>query len=139
MVNRIYVDTNIFIDLLDITRPSSKESLQMIKDALKVASELYINSDTVTNSYYVLTRSKRYEYHTLLQLLQKAVSLFSVVTIENRQVMEALQVCLDKTTKFCDYEDALQYICAKKISADRIFTNDKGFISPDIDLLSTQQ
>jgi predicted nucleic acid-binding protein len=139
MVNRIYVDTNIFIDLLDITRPSSKVSLQIIKDALGAASELYINSDTVTNSYYVLSRSKKYEYHTLLQLFQKVVSLFSVVPVENRQVMEALQVCLDEATKFCDYEDALQYICAKKIGAGRILTNDKGFISPDIDLLATQK
>jgi len=38
-----------------------------------------------------------------------------------------------------DYEDFMQYVCAKKVQADLIVTNDKKFFSLDIELLSTKK
>ena len=135
MEEHIYIDTNIFIDLFDATRPSAKKSLLLIEEALKLEKELYINSDTVTNAFYVLSKTKRYSHEMLFVLFKKIVSLFYVVAVENKEVFLALALC--EKQGLSDYEDALQYICAKKIGADMIITNDKGFVSSDIPLKAT--
>jgi predicted nucleic acid-binding protein len=132
----IYIDTNIFIDLLDSTRPAAVESLSTIREALAEQKLLCINSDTVTNAFYILSKTKRYALEDLFVLFEKVVSLFHVVAVENNEIMEALHLCQEK--KYSDYEDTLQYICAKKVQADMILTNDKGFISVDIPLKGTQ-
>ena len=53
-------------------------------------------------------------------------------------VKMALALCEDETTAFRDYEDTMQYVCAKKMDAKMILTNDKGFVSPDIEVQNRQ-
>ena len=61
-----------------------------------------------------------------------------VIAIDsNDEFLMHLTLCEDASTSFKDYEDALQYVCAKKVGADFIVTNDKGFISPDIQVKNT--
>jgi predicted nucleic acid-binding protein len=139
MENNIYFDTNIFIDLLDSTRPCGKGSMNITRELLSDGKLLYINSDTVTNAFYVLSRTKRYEPTNLLSLMKKTLSLFTVVAAEDEEVITALSLCEDENTAFRDYEDALQYVCAKKIEADMILTNDKGFVGFDIELKDTKE
>ncbi len=139
MENKIYLDTNIFIDLMDSTRPFSKESLILLRHFIAEGKVLYINSDTVTNAFYILSKIKRYTPKELLLVIKKTVSLFTVVAVENNEVLSALSLCEDATTSFKDYEDALQYICAMKIDAKYIVTNDKGFVSLDIKVKKTNE
>ena len=62
-------------------------------------------------------------------------SIFDVVAIDEQASLKALELC---TKNICtDYEDAMQYVCAKKIGAEAIVTNDKGFVSGDIDIVRT--
>ncbi len=137
MANNIYLDTNIFIDILDNTRPFAKKTLSMVRTFLEEEEELYINSDTVTNAFYVLSKQKRYSKQELLIFMQKIVSLVTVVPLEQNDVMEALALCADKHTQFKDYEDSAQYVCAKKCQAVMIMSNDKSFVSPDIKILTS--
>jgi len=138
MDNKIYVDTNIFIDLLDSSRPCASGSFEMLQTFMRKGKEIFINSDTVTNAYYVCNKTKKYEHSVLIALLEKVVSLFTVVGIDNSEVMEALHLCAEETLAFKDYEDALQYVCAKKVGVDLIVTNDKGFVSLDIEVRGTK-
>jgi len=137
MANNIYLDTNIFIDILDNTRPFAKKTISMVRTFLKEGEELYINSDTVTNAFYVLNKQKRYTENELLLFMQKMVFLASIVSIEQEDVMNALQLCAAESTQFKDYEDAIQYVCAKKCHADMIMSNDKTFVSPDIKIVAS--
>jgi len=137
MENNIYLDTNIFIDLMDSTRPFSKGSFSLVRHLTTEGKNLYINSDTVTNAFYILSKTKHYTPAELIQIMKKMISLFIVIAIENDEIMSALTLCEEVSTSFKDYEDALQYICAKKVGADIIVTNDKGFISPDIQVKNT--
>ena len=139
MENNIYFDTNIFIDLLDSTRPCAKGSMKMTRMLLSDGKLLYINSDTVTNAFYILSKTKRYPLTDLLSFMKKTLSLFTVVAAEDQEVITALSLCEDESTAFRDYEDALQYVCAKKIEADMILTNDKGFVGLDIELKDTKE
>jgi len=136
MENNIYVDTNVFIDLMDSTRPFYKGSFSLIKNSIAEGKTLYINSDTITNAFYILNRT--YATISLISLMQKMVALFVVVSIENEEAMMALSLCEDEVCDFKDYEDALQYVCAKKVEADLIVTNDKGFVALDIEIRGTK-
>jgi len=138
MENNLYIDTNIFIDLLDSTRPSYKQSLALVKDSLESAKILYINSDTVTNTFYVLSKLRRGREAELMLMMKKVVMLFEVVPIDDKDIMYAFDLCMDTNLEYKDYEDAVQYVCAKKINADLIVTNDKRFVSLDIELCSTR-
>ncbi|CAA6817514.1 MAG: PIN domain protein [uncultured Sulfurovum sp.] len=102
-----------------------------------MGSILYINSDTVTNAFYIVSRQKKYTKNTLLDLMKKVILLFSVVPVVQSDTLEAIELCMDETNKFRDYEDALQYVCAKNIEAQIILTNDKGFVSLDIETART--
>jgi len=137
MESKIYIDTNIFIDLMDSTRPFYEGSFSFVKSSIAEGKILYINSDTITNAFYILNRT--HATVTLISLMQKMVALFVVVSVENEEVMMALSLCEDDECAFKDYEDALQYVCAKKIEADLIVTNDKGFVALDIALQNTRR
>jgi len=137
MESNIYFDTNIFIDLMDSTRPYALGSMALSRAYIAEGKIVHINSDTITNAFYVMSKKNAYAPKELLELFKKMVSLFEVVTIEEKEVMLALSLCEDDTTDFKDYEDALQYVCAKKVGADLIVTNDKGFVSVDIELQGT--
>jgi len=138
MENNIYFDTNIFIDLMDSTRPYALGSMALSRTYIAEGKTIYINSDTITNAFYVMSKKKSYAPKELLVLFKKMVSLFEVVAIEEKEVMMALSICEDYATDFKDYEDALQYVCAKKVGAELIVTNDKGFVSLDIESRGTK-
>ncbi len=139
MVNRVYADTNIFIDLLDATRPFAKDTSNVIREMIMNGTLLYINSDTITNSFYILSKQKKYASSELLEVMGKIVSIFEVVPIEHEDVMDTLALCKDQKTAFEDYEDALQYMCAKKIDTAFILSNDHGFVAEDIALKGTDE
>ena len=137
MENRIYVDTNVFIDLLDGTRPFAKGTLTLIREKISSGSILYINSDTITNAFYIVSRQKKFSNNELLGLMKKVILLFSIVPVEQDDTFEAIDLCMNEENSFRDYEDALQYVCAKNIEAAIILSNDKGFVSLDIEIIKT--
>jgi len=134
MENRIYLDTNIFIDLLDSSRPFAKATLILIREKISLGFILCVNSDTITNAFYIVSRQKKYSNDELLDLMKKVILLFSVVPVEQADTLEAIALCRHEENDFRDYEDALQYVCANKIEAEMIVTNDKGFVSLDIEI-----
>jgi len=46
---------------------------------------------------------------------------------------------MQSNTKHKDLEDTIQYVMAKKAGCDLILSNDRGFVSPDIALMSTEK
>jgi len=56
MADNIYIDTNVFIDIFDVTRPYASGSVAYIREAIQNDKQLHINSDTVSNAYYVLSK-----------------------------------------------------------------------------------
>jgi len=137
MENNIYFDTNVFIDLMDSTRPCAKNTAELFRNYLSEGNMLYINSDTVTNAFYVMSKKKRYAPEELFLLFKKLIAMFMIVPVENEEALYALSLCEDAHNACKDYEDTLQYVCAKKINADFIVTNDKSFVGLDIEVKKT--
>ena len=137
MPNNIYVDTNIIIDICDDKRPSHDASLTKIIALQKEMNELYINSDTYANLFYILRSRSKYKLDRVLSKMRLITSIFTLVAIEHDDIENSIQLCEDKETQCNDYEDTMQYVCAKKIGADLIVTNDKGFVGLDIEVRGT--
>ncbi len=134
MLNKIYVDTNIIVDICDIKRPAHKESLDKIYQYLE-NGELYVNSDSLSTLFYILRNSAKLSFKEAIEKIYFIHSIFNVVAIDERVSFNALELC---TKEICsDYEDAMQYVCAKKVNADIIVTNDKKFLLRDIKIVTT--
>lgn len=134
MQNNIYVDTNIIIDICDNTRAYHKESLEAIIAFGKDEKELYINSDTYSNLFYILDNRTTLPYQEVLAKMKLIATIFTLVETSQEEINTAIVLCEDDSQPFKDYEDTLQYVCAKKVEADLILTNDKGFIGLDIEV-----
>ncbi|MCB4755412.1 MAG: PIN domain-containing protein [Sulfurovum sp.] len=134
MLTKVYVDTNIIIDICDIKRPSHSRSVTSIRDYAK-SVELYINSDSLATLFYILRTQSKLSFGEALEKMYFVREVFTLVPIDDTLFDEALELC---SLKECtDYEDAVQYVCAKKIGADMIVTNDKKFASNDIEICCT--
>ena len=137
MLTKVLLDTNIIIDMVDNERKCYKSSSLFVQELFDNEVELYINSDTLTNTFYILKSRKKVTYDEALKAIREIATLCDVIPIESDVVFNALGLCEDKREPFKDYEDAVQYVCAKKVGAGLIVTNDKGFVSPDIKIHKT--
>ena len=136
MPNKIYVDTNIIVDICDTKRAAHKKSLDKMYHYLE-SGELFINSDTLSTLFYILITNAKLPFEEAIEKLYFVHSIFNVVAIDEQVSLKALELC---TKNICtDYEDAMQYVCAKKIGAEAIVTNDKGFVFQDIDIVRTNE
>ncbi len=140
MLSRVYIDTNIVVDICDENRSSFKDSMLAISMLIGDEDiELFINSDTLSNLFYILSNRTAYKSKEVLKKFHNILSIFTLVSIEIKDVKDAIDLCQDSKTPFKDYEDAMQYICAKKVDADLILTNDTSFISLDIEVKSSSE
>ena len=137
MAINVLLDTNIVLDLFDNERAYSDNSLKQVKELLKSNATLYVNSDTLTTAFYILRNQKKVSFEESLYAIEKTINICELISIELEDVNVALKLCVNK--ECTDYEDAMQYACAKKVEADFIVTNDKKFVSLDIDILSTKK
>ena len=137
MATNVLLDTNIIMDLFDENRVSHQNSLTLVRELLSSGAVLYVNSDTLTTAFYLLRSVKKATFEESLYALRESTKICELVSIEIQDVDKALTLCEDNTSSCKDYEDTLQYVCGKKVNADLIVTNDKGFVGLDIEVKST--
>lgn len=110
---RVYIDTNIYLNsILNRDKNISKTILSFLAE---VDVELYLNDISIINIHYFIR--KKFERDIVkdeLRILQKENKLVSV----DEDVIER---ALD--SEFKDFEDAVQYFCAKKVNAELIITD----------------
>lgn len=140
MQNNIFVDTNIVIDICDSQRVMHAQSFKLITHYIKQDNcELFINSDTLANLFYILSNRSTLDAEEILNKMNFVNEIFILVPIETKDVVMALTLCADTKSNYQDYEDTMQYVCAKKVESNMILTNDKKFVSIDIDIKRTQK
>ncbi len=138
MATNIFLDTNIVMDLFDANRIAHKSSLKLIKEFLENKATLYVNTDTLTTSFYLLRSLKKTTLEESLYAIREITKICEVISIEMEDIDKALSLCEDTKSPYKDYEDTMQYVCAKKVNANIIVTNDKKFVSKDIKVVNTK-
>ena len=131
---RVFLDANIILDMYDDKRPFHVESSEAISMLLQQKDiDIFTSCDIITTLYYVLSKKGKME---AVDSILDVNELCTVIEFGNREIEESC-LFMKKNKNFTDLEDTIQYIMAKKASCDLILSNDKGFVSDGVDLMSS--
>lgn len=131
-MEKIFVDTNIVIDLLQKRQEFYVEAQELFTLADRKKVKLYISALTIANTHYVLSR--HFNSNNARKILAKFKVLVTVLAIDDKVIELAL------ASDFNDFEDAIQYYCAIENGAQFILTrNKKDFKDSAIPVLSAKE
>lgn len=116
-MEKVFVDTNIVIDLLAKREPYYKEAQGLFTLSDKKEIELQISSLTFANAYYSIV--KHYKAIDAKKYLLKFKVLVTILPLEDKAIELAL------ASDFADFEDGLQYFIAMDNESDILITRNK--------------
>lgn len=129
MMENVFVDTNIIIDLLAKREPFYKDAQDLFTLSDNKEIQLCISSLSFANAYYSVI--KHHKEVDAKKYLAKFKVLVKVLPFEDRSIELAL------ASDFNDFEDALQYYIAMDHQSDIIITrNKKDFKSSKIPVMT---
>ena len=132
-MKKIFIDTNIVIDLLARREPFYDESAKLFSLADKKIIELYISSLTIANTNYTLLR--QVDSKKAKEVLRRLRIIVNVLPLDNKIIGVALN-----DDSFNDFEDGLQYFTAIENNQDIIITrNLKNFKASKLPVLTARQ
>ena len=114
-MKRIFLDTNILIDYID-NRAGADAAEQLFACGFSGEALLFASSLTFANMAYIIKgRTQEEKYDALKQM----AGVVEILDLGKREVMAAIAQPVK------DFEDMLQYQCAKAAGCDYIVTNDR--------------
>lgn len=116
-MEKVFVDTNIVIDLLAKREPYYKEAQGLFTLSDKKEIELQISSLTFANAYYSIV--KHYKAVDAKKYLLKFKVLVTILPLDDKAIELAL------ASDFADFEDGLQYFIAMDNESDILITRNK--------------
>jgi predicted nucleic acid-binding protein len=114
-MRKLFVDTNIVIDLLARREPYYRESAALFSLADRKKTEISVSSLTMANTSYVLSRQLTTK--KVKEILRKLRLVVNVLPLDDKIIGLALN---DET--FSDFEDGLQYFTAIENEQEIIIT-----------------
>lgn len=115
-MKKVFLDTNILLDFV-----TGREGVEDASSILQLGEDekvcLTTSFLTMANVAYV-ARKGRIQAE-LYELLQGLSEMIKVLTMDEKQLHEALSIAS------ADFEDVLQYVCAKTFECDVIVTRNK--------------
>jgi predicted nucleic acid-binding protein len=114
-MKKLFLDTNIVIDLLAKREPFYEETAVLFTMADTKMLQLFVSALTFANTNYILLRVMKPEEAKLI--LRKLKLIVHVLSLDDKIVGLSLN-----DNGFGDYEDALQYYTALENGADAIIT-----------------
>jgi len=129
MKDKLFLDTNIVIDLLGEREPfyESAAKITTLADTGKI--QIIVSALTYSTAFYLLSR---YESN---EIVKEKMRKFKVIA----ETSDLTDKIVDKglASKFTDFEDSLQYYCAVKTECNLIITrNGKDFKESEIPVLT---
>ena len=134
MHKKVFVDANVILDIFDDKRPDHSYSLKVYAFMLKSKWLLFTSCDIITTVYYV--DSKKFK-RKAIEKIEDINKILKVIDFSNKEIAQTCNL-MREDMQYDDLEDTLQYILAKKKQCDIIISNDKGFVSKKIELLSSR-
>lgn len=132
MKDKVFLDTNVVIDLLGEREPFYEFAAKIATLADKGNIKIIVSALTYSTVYYLLSRFEDKE--VVKEKIRKFRVISDTADLTNRIVDKAL------ASKFSDFEDALQYYCAVKMDCNILVTrNQKDFKESDFPVLSPEE
>lgn len=132
-MKKLFVDTNIVIDLLARREPFYVEAAELFSLADKRHVELSISSLTIANTSYALLRQM--DSNRAKSVLRKLRLILKALPLDDKIIGLALN-----DESFSDFEDGLQYFTAIEYEQELIITrNLKDFKSSKLPTMTAKQ
>lgn len=132
-MKRIFVDTNVLIDLLSRREPFYDEAATLFSLADEKQIELSISALTIANTSYTLLRQM--ESSKVKSILRKIELIVRILPLDDKIIGLALN-----DESFSDFEDALQYFTAIENKQELIITrNLRDFKKSKLPMMTAQQ
>ncbi len=130
-MERVFVDTDVVLDLLEERAPFYKSAAQLFSKADQNEIQILISSLSFTTIHYVLR--KKYVSAESRKLLARFKVLVQVVAVDDKVIELAL------TSNIHDFEDAVQYYTAIENQAATIVTrNLKDYKKASIPVMTAE-
>ena len=132
-MRKLFIDTNIVIDLLSRRIPFYDEAANLFSMADKKLFEISISSLTIANTSYTLLRQM--DSNKAKSILRKIRLIVNILPLDDKIVGLALN-----DESFSDFEDGLQYFTAIENNQDIIITrNLKDFKNSRLPAMTARQ
>jgi len=134
-IKKVFFDANIFNDIFDKNRKTHTVSNTAYLGALKKGITIYTSCDIATNIYYITAKyTSRDNALDAIDFLKTSVSIIPFGEAELTTTIDLMR----KDAAYKDLEDTIQYIMALKEKCEIIVTNDKHFVSKDIECMTSE-
>ena len=130
-MTRLFLDTNIVIDLLERREPYCHDAVRLFTMAYNKKVQLVVSPITYATASFLL---RKHGSDGVRNLLSNFRQLSRVATVTERTVDDSL------ASQFKDFEDAMQYYTAVKTKADAIITRiGKDFTNSKIPVMTATE
>ena len=131
-MEKVFVDTDIVLDLLSNREPFYSHSAHLFSEADKGKIRIHVSSLTFSNLNYILSR--QYSVDNARTKLLKFKTLVTVLSVTDKVVELAL------SSDFKDFEDGLQYFTAIENNLKTLLTrNLKDYKTAEITVMTAEQ
>ena len=132
MKEKLFLDTNVVVDLLGEREPFYNSIAKIATLADKGKIHLIVSALTYSTVYYILSRFEDKD------VVKEKIRKFKVIA----ETSDLTNNIIDKglSSKFKDFEDSLQYYCAVKLECTMLITrNGKDFKESEIPVFSPDE
>ena len=132
-MKKLFLDTNIIVDLIADRKPFSKYAIQIFQKAELKEIELFTSSHSIATTHYVL--KKYLAEKELRDVLYHLLDYITVIAVDVDILKKGLR------SNHRDFEDSIQILCASSIKImDCIVTrNTKDFKASEIPALNPDE
>lgn len=130
---KVFLDTNIILDLIADRKPFSNHVIEIFKYAEENRIQLFTSSHSIATSHYIL--KKYVTEKELREILLTLITLLDVAPVD----LDVLKKGLRSIHK--DFEDAIQMICASSIPGINyiVTRNTKDFKTSELVVLTPDE
>ena len=132
-MKKIFLDTNILVDLLADRKPFSKYAVEIFIASENKKIKLFTSSHSIATAYYLLKKHK--DDNSLRKTLLGLFEYVTIIPVDTEVLLKGLR------SKQKDFEDAIQIYCATNVDKiDCIVTrNVKDFKGCEILVLTPDE
>ena len=126
---RLFLDTNILIDIIEDRAEFAEDSSAVLILAEQLGASLSIAWHGLATAYYIIRRGRT--EHAAMEEVDKILAWAEIAPVDSFSASRA------RSLQLPDYEDAMQCVCAENCVADFIITrNVRDFVSSPIPAIS---
>jgi len=132
MKNRLFLDTNVLLDLLGEREPFYDSIAKIATLADKGRVKLIVSTLSYSTVFYLLSKFENSE------IVKEKLRKFKIISESSDLTDKIIEKGL--SSNFSDFEDALQYHCALKADCNILITrNGKDFKESEIPVMTAEE